>query len=269
MTTPPEAASSHGKPATPSTPEATQPSEGTPPETEAKEDEPRTSTTARKTATRPRRAAASRTEAKAKAPCTPAVAKKSSHTGQKFAVLTGDALGASSRSSGAARRTAEKPQQLAVTSEQVTAIKEKLIGAQAEAAPEVAPDHVDLNAPEYYLNRELTWLNFNSRVLNEAQDDRNPLLERVKFLAIASSNLDEFFMKRIGGLKQQVAVGVHQLSVDGRTPPQQILECAEAVKESQLAMRRVYLDLVKGLEGKGIVIAEYEHLTEAEREEAR
>ena len=69
----------------------------------------------------------------------------------------------------------------------------------------------DLKSPEVYLNRELTWLNFNRRVLHEAQDTRNPLLERVKFLAIASSNLDEFFMKRIGGLKQQVAANVHQL----------------------------------------------------------
>ena len=66
---------------------------------------------------------------------------------------------------------------------------------------------VDLQAPEWYLNRELTWLGFNRRVLHEAQDERTPLLERVKFLAIVSSNLDEFFMKRIGGLKQQSARG--------------------------------------------------------------
>ena len=78
--------------------------------------------------------------------------------------------------------------------------------------------------------------------MHEAQDPRTPLLERVKFLAIASSNLDEFFMKRIGGLKQQVAANVHQLSVDGRTPQQQIEECAEAVRELQRRMREVYLD---------------------------
>src|SRR5215469_5579528 len=62
---------------------------------------------------------------------------------------------------------------------------------------------VDLFDPELYLNRELTWLNFNRRVLAEAEDHRNPLLERVKFLAITGSNIDEFFMKRIGGLKLQ------------------------------------------------------------------
>ena len=71
----------------------------------------------------------------------------------------------------------------------------------------------DLGAPELYLNRELTCLNFCWRVLHEAEDDRVPLLERVKFLAIVSANVDEFFQKRIGGLKQQVGA---QLT---RSPP--------------------------------------------------
>jgi polyphosphate kinase len=82
---------------------------------------------------------------------------------------------------------------------------------------------IDLNAPEWYLNRELTWLEFNKRVLWEAEDPRTPLLERVKFIAIVSANLDEFFMKRIGGLKQQVGAGISELSVDGRSPQQQII----------------------------------------------
>ena len=81
-----------------------------------------------------------------------------------------------------------------------------------------------------FLNRELTWLAFNRRVFAEAEDERNPLLERVKFLAITASNLDEFFMKRIGGLKQQVVAGVHELTVDGRTPQQQIEECLREVR---------------------------------------
>src|SRR5271154_1570224 len=83
----------------------------------------------------------------------------------------------------------------------------------------------DLVSPDLYLNRELTWLAFNRRVLHEAEDARNPLLEQLKFLAITASNLDEFFMKRIGGLKQQVVAGMHELTVDGRTPQQQIDEC--------------------------------------------
>lgn len=81
---------------------------------------------------------------------------------------------------------------------------------------------IDLNDPQYYLNRELSWLEFNSRVLHEACDPRTLLLERLKFLAIFSANLDEFFMVRIAALKQQVEAKVAQLSPDGRTPQQQL-----------------------------------------------
>ncbi|MEM7025889.1 MAG: RNA degradosome polyphosphate kinase, partial [Pseudomonadota bacterium] len=77
---------------------------------------------------------------------------------------------------------------------------------------------VDLKSHELYLNRELTWLRFNRRVLHEARDERNPLLERLKFLAIVNGNLDEFFMKRIGGLKQLVSARIQDVTVDGRTP---------------------------------------------------
>jgi polyphosphate kinase len=76
--------------------------------------------------------------------------------------------------------------------------------------------------PEQYFNRELSWLDFNARVLREAIDERTPLLERVKFLAIFSNNLDEFFMVRVAGLKRQVAAGVTQPSPDGLTPLQTI-----------------------------------------------
>lgn len=81
---------------------------------------------------------------------------------------------------------------------------------------------INLSEPKYYLNRELSWLEFNSRVLHEAYDQRTPLLERLKFLAIFTSNLDEFFMVRVAGLKQQVEAKVSQLSPDGRTPQQQL-----------------------------------------------
>src|SRR5579863_6549980 len=114
--------------------------------------------------------------------------------------------------------------------------------APADPAParHLEPAHeVDLRSPELYLNRELTWLRFNARVLAEAEDERNPLLERLKFLAITSSNLDEFFMKRIGGLKQQVFVGMQELTVDGRTAQQQITECYELVRELERRQRAV------------------------------
>src|SRR5262245_41829295 len=96
---------------------------------------------------------------------------------------------------------------------------------------------IQLNSPEWYLNRELTWLEFNRRVLYAALSEQTPLLERVKFLAIVASNLDEFFMKRIGGLKQQIGAGVTELSVDGRTPGQQIEECRAAVREPESKQR--------------------------------
>lgn len=124
----------------------------------------------------------------------------------------------------------------------------------------------DLTSSELYLNRELTWLSFNNRVLFEAQDKRTPLLERVKFLAITCSNLDEFFMKRLGGLKQQVAAGVHQLSVDGRTPQQQIAECVGAVQEMHKHQRAVFLELVQKLRSHGVEIAAFDQLDEAQHE---
>nr|VFK02805.1 MAG: polyphosphate kinase [Candidatus Kentron sp. H]VFK02940.1 MAG: polyphosphate kinase [Candidatus Kentron sp. H]VFK06159.1 MAG: polyphosphate kinase [Candidatus Kentron sp. H] len=124
---------------------------------------------------------------------------------------------------------------------------------------------IDLNRPEFYLNRELTWLAFNRRVLHEARDERTPLLERVKFLAIVSSNLDEFFMKRIGGLKQQLAVGMQELTVDGRTPAQQIAECYAQTRALRATREEIYNFLIKRLAEHDIHLVEYETLPEDER----
>ncbi|HSN24610.1 MAG TPA: polyphosphate kinase 1, partial [Methylomicrobium sp.] len=112
--------------------------------------------------------------------------------------------------------------------------------------------HFDLKSPEWYLNRELTWLEFNKRVLWEAEDERTPLLERVKFIAIVSSNLDEFFMKRIGGLKQQVGAGISELSVDGRSPQQQITECYAVVRELEAKKQILLTEIIDQLQKQGI-----------------
>ncbi|MFB1488215.1 MAG: polyphosphate kinase 1 [Thiocapsa sp. C3-sup] len=130
-------------------------------------------------------------------------------------------------------------------------------------------DEIDLGDPSLYLNRELTWLAFNRRVLNEANDSRTPLLERVKFLAIVSNNLDEFFMKRIGGLKQQIAAGVHTPSVDGRTPLQQLKECQAAVREFQIEMQRIDSILRQEIAQHDIRIALYDDLPADARERLR
>lgn len=124
---------------------------------------------------------------------------------------------------------------------------------------------IDLDAPEHYLNRELTWLTFVKRVLHEAEDSRTPLLERVKFLAITSSILDEFFMKRIGGLKQQVAAGVHKLTVDGRSPMQQIKESHQLIRPLNVEQQVLWVKLRKKLSDVGVQLANYESLPEKDQ----
>jgi polyphosphate kinase len=127
----------------------------------------------------------------------------------------------------------------------------------------------DISSPDLYLNRELTWLEFNRRVLHEAQDDRTPLLERIKFVAIVSSNLDEFFMKRIGGLKQQLGAGITSLTVDGRTPRQQIEECYSRVRELEGSKQKLLPKLMDLLREKGIFILSYEELSAKEKKDLR
>src|SRR5512132_2850345 len=138
--------------------------------------------------------------------------------------------------------------------------------ATIEAA---APKAINLRAPELYLNRELTWLQFNFRVLNEARDKRTPLLERVKFLAIAAANMDEFFMKRIGGLKQQIGAGVHKLTVDGRSPGQQLDECRIVMAEFRRQQREVYQDLIKDLNRQKIRIDQFGNLAPEQQDAVR
>lgn len=125
---------------------------------------------------------------------------------------------------------------------------------------------IDLNDPKYYFNRELSWLEFNRRVLAEALDKRTPLLERLKFMAIFSSNLDEFFMVRVAALKKQVAAGVTKLSADGRTSKQQLEAIAKMlpaiVKEQHQHFEKV---LKKGLTKSGIYILNYVDLNQEQR----
>jgi len=128
---------------------------------------------------------------------------------------------------------------------------------------------INLDAPELYLNRELTWLAFNRRVLHEAEDPRTPLLERVKFLAIASGTIDEFVMKRIGGLKQQVGAGVYDLTVDGRTPQEQITECYEVMHTLKAKTEAALVTLRKELAKEDVFLKRWEDLSPAERKEVR
>jgi polyphosphate kinase len=131
----------------------------------------------------------------------------------------------------------------------------------------VAPP--SLGSSELYLNRELTWLAFCWRVLTEAEDPRNPLLERVKFLAIVSGNLDEFFMKRIGGLKQQLAAGVREPTVDGRTPGQQIEEAYAFVEKLDARRSTLFEQLRRLLKQADVRLLRVRDLTEAQRFKVR
>ena len=137
------------------------------------------------------------------------------------------------------------------------------------AEPAVAPPTFDLQSPEFYLNRELTWLEFNRRVLHEAEDERTPLLERLKFISIVSSNLDEFFMKRIGGLKQQLGAGIQDLTVDGRTPRQQIDESYEVIRDIEARKQELLLTLLEKLREHDVCLLSYDELDAAERERLR
>ncbi|HUH08025.1 MAG TPA: RNA degradosome polyphosphate kinase [Egibacteraceae bacterium] len=102
-------------------------------------------------------------------------------------------------------------------------------GAPAALSPR-AVGAPDVEAPELYLNRELSWLEFNRRVLAQATDSRVPLLERLRFVSIFSNNLDEFFMVRVAGLKRQVEAGVARRTPDGRTPAEQLRAISERVR---------------------------------------
>jgi polyphosphate kinase len=128
---------------------------------------------------------------------------------------------------------------------------------------------INLSDPSWYLNRELTWLAFNRRVLHEAEDERTPLLERLKFIAIVSANLDEFFMKRIGGLKQLVAAELRDVSLDGLTPLQQIQECYNFIRILE-SRKYELLQQVSGLlKEQGIAVSRVKDLTPRERKNLR
>jgi polyphosphate kinase len=140
---------------------------------------------------------------------------------------------------------------------------------QIEAQEEDIEEPIDLDSPELYLNRELTWLEFNRRVLHEAFDESNPLLERLRFLGIVSSNLDEFFMKRIGGLKQQVGAGILDYSVDGRLPARQIEECYIKVRQLEAEKDELIPELIEQLSQQDIHITAFDKLSEANQEVIR
>src|SRR5262244_1238480 len=136
----------------------------------------------------------------------------------------------------------------------------------ATAVPQVVETaHDRFGDPKNFINRELSWLAFNRRVLEEAQDPANPLLERVKFLSIVDSNLAEFFEIRVAGLRQQAEAGITTRSPDGRTPAEQLVAIDAAARE-QIADQYACWNrmLQPALEKEGIVFASPEALPPAQ-----
>lgn len=121
---------------------------------------------------------------------------------------------------------------------------------------------------EHYLNRELSWLDFNARVLALAADTSLPLLERAKFLAIFASNLDEFYMVRVAGLKRRHEMGLSVRSADGLTPREQLRRIGEQTQQIAARHARVFLDSVRpALAEEGIHIVTWADLAQAERDQ--
>ena len=137
----------------------------------------------------------------------------------------------------------------------------------SQASKESARTALNLKDPRYYFNRELSWVRFNERVLEEAYDTNHPLLERLKFLAIYASNLDEFFMIRVAGLKEQINAGIEQRTPDGRSPQDQVNEISELLHPLNDSHSECFeQDILPKLAKEGIFIKPFKELPKTRQE---
>ena len=140
------------------------------------------------------------------------------------------------------------------------------ISAVRRAKPETTTQAIAPGSPDRFINRELSWLDFNHRVVEEAENARHPLLERLRFLSISASNLDEFFSVRVAGLMGQAKAGVAALSADGRSPAQQLAEIQERAQALIDEQQRVWHDLRHQLGQAGVELCERQDLSAEDRD---
>src|SRR6476646_8923357 len=131
--------------------------------------------------------------------------------------------------------------------------------------PDEASAGIAVFGPSRFFNRELSWLHFNRRVLEEAQNERHPLLERLRFLSISASNLDEFYMVRVAGLRGQVVAGIETPSEDGLTPAEQLDRITHFVAELTDEQQESWVRLEGLLAEAGINVLQADQLTDTER----